>query len=243
MTGRIKTLAPVFVAAAAVLASGGVLAVASSASEPSATEDCYATGSPLHCYDGTTLVTATNTTNILLTVGGLTDTCTHSTAAFKPSAAGTGLKKINISPLPVFDNGSGAPCHDNAGGTDSTKTSGKWQIQEKDNDGTAGENAAEPNTGDKILIFVPIDGAVVTNSLGCTITVNPDSTLDPTDGYTKPFKVTGSYDDINTFKVKVSNIPVYVQGTTAACPDRNTAGVHATFSGSYKFNSNITDLS
>jgi hypothetical protein len=237
---RFKKLAILAAGGAAPLAFGAMFVTAS---EPSATEDCYATGSPLHCYNGTTLVTATNITNLVFTVGGLTDTCTHSTAAFKPSASGTGLKKITLPSPPVFDNGGGAACTDNAGGTDHTATKGKWQTQEKDSDGTAGENATEPNTGDKILVFVPIDGAVVTNSLGCTITVNPDSTLDPGDGYTKPFKVTATYDDKNIFKVKLSNLPVYVQGTTAACPDRNTAGIHATFTGNYQFNSNITDLS
>jgi hypothetical protein len=227
-------------AVAAVLGSGLTFAAASSASEPSSTEDCYAHGSPLVCYDGSTTVTATNITNLVFTVGGLTDTCTHSSSSGKPPAAG--LKKTNATP-PVFDNGGGAPCTDNAGGTDTTHTSGKWQTQGKDTDGSAGENATEPNTGDKVLIFVPIDGAVVTNSLGCTITVNPDSTLDPTDGYTKPFKVTATYDDKSIFKVKLSNLPVYVQGTTAACPDRNTAGIHATFTGNYQYSMQVTDKS
>jgi hypothetical protein len=178
----------------------------------------------------------------VFTVGGLTDTCTHSTASFKPSAAGTGLKKVNISPLPVFNDGTGQPCTDNTGQTDTTSTSGKWQAQEKDSDGSAGENATEPNTGDKILIFVPLDGAVVHNSAGCVITVNPDNTLDPQDNYTKPFKVTASYDDKSIFKVHVTNIPVYVQGPPV-CPETNTPGVHATFAGNYQFNMQLTDAS
>jgi hypothetical protein len=83
---------------------------------------------------------------------------------------------------------------------------------------------------------------VVTNSLGCTITVNPDASLDPTDGYKTPEPVSASYDDISVFKVKVSNIRVFVQGP-ASCPDAGQSGVHASFTGNYQFSSQVTDAS
>src|SRR5438105_12966766 len=89
MTGRTKRIVAIVGAVAASVGTGLVFV---SASEPSATEDCYATGSPLHCYNGTTPVTAQSITNLVFTVGGLTDTCTNSSATGKPPAAG--LKPI-----------------------------------------------------------------------------------------------------------------------------------------------------
>jgi hypothetical protein len=239
MSDRIKKAGAIVGTLGAAFASGVVFASSSSATEPSAIEDCYAHGSPLVCYDGATTVTANSITNLVFTVGGLTDTCTHSSSTGKPPSQGLG--KVNATP-PVFDDGGGAPCTDNTGQTDTTTTKGKWQTQGKDNDGSAGENATEPNSGDKVKIFVPIDGAVVHNSAGCVITVNPDSTLDPQDNYTKPFVVTAAYDDKSIFKVHVTNIPVYVQGPPV-CPETNTAGVHATFSGNYQYSSQVTDKS
>src|SRR5947209_19546626 len=136
MTGRTKRMVAIVGAVAASVGTGLVLV---SAAEPSATEDCYATGSPLHCYNGTTAVTFNSTTNLIFTVGGLTTTCTVSNASGKPPAAG--LKAINAS-NPVFSDAGATPCTDNAGGSDTTVTSSvhsKWQIKGVDKaDGTAG---------------------------------------------------------------------------------------------------------
>ena len=73
------------------------------------------------------------------------------------------------------------------------------------------------------------------------------SSFTPPDNYTKPFHVNASYDDKNIFKVKVTNIPVFVQSTVnppnPLCPDVGQSGIHATFTGNYQFSSNVTDLS
>jgi hypothetical protein len=233
---RFKKLAIIGVGVVAPIAFGGGFQLSHTAA--SDTDDYYSTNGSTH-YNGSTTVGVQSITDLVFTVGGLTDTCTNSTSSIVPPASGLG--KVNAT-APTFNDGPGNPCTDNAHGTDTTATSGKWQFKEADKDGTAGENASEPNTGDKLTIYVPIDGAVVTNSLGCTITVNPDASLDPTDGYKTPEPVSASYDDVHIFKVKVSNIRVFVQGP-ASCPDAGASGVHASFTGNYQLSMQVTDAS
>ena len=171
-----------------------------------------------------TQVTGTSHQTVF-SVGPITVTCTNSVAGGKTPALG--IKPFAIKPLPVFNDGSSsAPCTDTVGATDTTTTSGAWKIQLKDapND----ETQTEPNSGDKLIVTVPIGGAVVNNSFGCVITVAP----------TAAFKVIGTYDDHNTFTVNISNLPIKVTGPAGVCPLSSTT---STFSGTYVFTPGVSD--
>jgi hypothetical protein len=158
--------------------------------------------------------------------------CTRSLAGGKTPA--TGIKPFKISPLPVFDDGSGTqPCKDSLGGTDKSvanSTHGTWTIGLVDapND----ETQTEPNSGDKLTVSVPGGGVILTNSLGCTITVNP-----AVGGVFKAFKVTGTYDDHSKFTVATTNLPVTTTGGSCPLP----ASTVSTFSAIYTFSPGISD--
>jgi hypothetical protein len=158
--------------------------------------------------------------------------CTRSIAGGKTPA--TGSKPFKISPLPVFDDGSGTkPCTDSLGGTDTSvanSTHGTWTIGLVDapND----ETKTEPNAGDKLTVSVPGAGVIVTNSLGCTITVNP-----PVGGVFKAFKVTGAYDDHSKFTVSITNLPVTTTGGSCPLP----ASTISTFNAIYTFTPGVSD--
>ncbi len=176
---------------------------------------------------GTTVKgTSTKTTfSVPATSPVITVTCTHSSAGGKTPA--TGLGAFTISPRPVFNDGKGKPCTDNLGGTETTTTSGTWKIQEIDAAGD--ESQSEPNSGDKLQVTVPKGGAVVHTSEGCTITVAPNGA----------FKVPGSYNDVNTFVVSISNLPIKVTGG-AICP---TTATTSSFNGTYTFSPHVGDAS
>ena len=152
-----------------------------------------------------------------------------------PGGPGDGddFKPIKISPLPTFDNGGGAPCTDSLGGTDtsvSNNTHGTWTLTfvHVAND----ESATEPNGGDKMTVSVPGGGVIVTNTLGCTITVNP-----AVGGVYKPFKVSGVYDDHSKFTAKTTNLPVATTGGSCPLP----ASTVTTFNAIYTFAPGVSD--
>jgi hypothetical protein len=151
--------------------------------------------------------------------GGILVTCTHSTAGGKTPA--TGLKAFAIAPLPTFNDGaSGAPCTDSFGFTDFTTTSGAWKLAFLDAAGD--ETQTEPNSGDRLEVIIPKAGAVVTVKNGistvCTITVAPAAS----------FKVIGTYNDVNTFTVAITNLPVSITGGII-CPTATKASFNATY--------------
>ena len=181
-----------------------------------------------HYSPAATQVTGTSHKTVFTVANGaIIVTCTNSVAGGKTPA--TGLGAFPIKPLPVFNDGtSSAPCTDNISGTDTTTTSGAWKIGFKD--ASLDETKSEPNaTGDKLVVTVPIAGAVVHNSFGCTITVAP----------TAPFKVTGTYNDAGTFTVNISNLPIKVTGGVA-CP---TSATTSSFQGTYTFSPVVSDAS
>lgn len=158
--------------------------------------------------------------------GPITVTCTNSVAGGKTPA--TGLKAFNLKPLPVFNDGTGQPCTDSLGFTDTTVTSGKWTIGFID---AANDEAGnEPNSGDKLVVTVPQAGAKVTNTGGCVITVAPGG----------PFQVVGTYDDVNKFTVSISNLPISVTGPGGVCP---LTAKKSSFNGTYTFTPGVTDAS
>lgn len=218
-----KLVAVVGMAAAAALTFGAVGAHTASAASAKATD------SDDHYNPANTVVNG-HSSSTVFTVGPITVTCTNSNAGGKTPAKG--LKAFNLSPLPTFNDGSAsAPCTDTVGGSDTTttnNTNGKWKIGFKDaaND----ESQTEPNSGDKLVVTVPKAGAIVNNSLGCTITVAPNGA----------FKVTGSYDDVNTFTVNITNLPIKVTGPTGVCPLSSTT---SSFKGTYTFTPGVSDAS
>jgi hypothetical protein len=152
-----------------------------------------------------------------------------------PGGPGDGddFKPIKITPLPTFDNGGGAPCTDSLGGSDtsvSNSTHGVWTLTFKD--AATDETAAEPGGGDKMIVSVPGAGVIVTNTLGCTITVNP-----AVNGVFKAFKVTGAYDDHSKYTVAIANLPVTTTGGSCPLPAATTS----TFNAIYNFTPGVSD--
>jgi hypothetical protein len=226
MTSRKHKLgALVGLAAAAALTFGAVGVHMASASAPKASSDTD------DSYNPANTTVSGHATNTVFTAGPITVTCTNSVAGGKTPKATAHLKAFNLKPLPVFNDGTGQPCTDNLGFTDTTNTNntnGKWKIQFIDapND----ENGTEPNSGDKLSVTVPKAGAIVTNSAGCTITVAP----------TAAFKVVGAYDDVNKFTVAITNLPIHVTGPGGVCPlSTNVAHFNAT----YTFTPGVSDSS
>ena len=179
-----------------------------------------------HYTPAATQVTGHSTMTVF-SVGPITVTCTNSVAGGKTPA--TGLGGFAIKPLPVFNDGSStAPCTDNLGFKDTTTTSGAWKIGFKD--ASLDETKTEPNaTGDSLIVTVPMAGAVVHNTAGCTITVAPNGA----------FKVPGTYNDAGTFSVNIKNLPIKVTGG-GVCPVSATT---STFTGKYTFTPVVVDAS
>jgi hypothetical protein len=152
-----------------------------------------------------------------------------------PGGPGDGddFKPIIINPLPTFTDAGGAPCTDSLGGSDTSvanKTHGAWKLTFKD--AATDESATEPNGGDKMTVTVPGAGVIVTNTLGCTITVNP-----PVNGVFKNFIVKGTYDDINKFTVAITGLPVTTTGGSCPLPAATTS----TFNAIYTFSPGVSD--
>jgi hypothetical protein len=210
-------------AAAALAAMALGAAVASAGPLATDTDDHY---NPI-----STQVTGTSTSTVFA-AGGVTVTCTHSIAGGKTPAKGLGAFKINP-PVQFNDGSPTARCTDSLGFTDVTTVSGTWKLKFIDLPGES-ETATEPNSGDKLEVIIPIGGAVVSvmnaNSLVCTITVAP----------TKAFKVIGTYDDVHTFTVAITNLPITVTGSSLFCP---LSATKSTFNATYSFTPGFGDAS
>jgi hypothetical protein len=160
------------------------------------------------------------------------------TPAYDPASPGgpgdgDDFKPITISPLPTFDDGAGVPCTDSLGGNDtsvSNNTHGAWKLSFKD--AATDESATEPNGGDQMIVTLPSGGVIVTNTLGCTITVNP-----AVNGVFKTFKVTGAYDDVSKYTVAITNLPISTTG--GSCPLPATA--MSSFFSTYTFSPGVSD--
>ena len=181
-----------------------------------------------HWNPGNTVVAGNAITNTVFSAGGITVTCTHSTAGGKTPA--TGFKPFVITPKPTFDNGGGAPCTDSFGFKDYTTTSGTWKLGFLD---AAGDEAqSEPNAGDRLDVIVPKAGAVVLvkngSSTVCTITVGPTGSQ----------KVIGAYNDANQFVVNVTNLKISITGGII-CP----SSTQASFKATYQFTPGFSDAS
>lgn len=262
MYGRTRKLGTIVAAAATAalaLSAVGAHHVSSApavTSEPSPTDDFYKPASTV--VTGTASVALTTAqcgghappagTVTCFSIPGtspvITVFCSHSVAggktpAYDPATAGgpgdgDDAKAFAINPLPVFNDGSSSqPCTDSLNGTDTSlanNTHGTWKIGLKD--AASDESSTEPNTGDKLVVSVPGAGVIVTNSLGCTITVNP-----PVSGVYKVFKVTGAYDDVSKFTVSITNLPVSTSGGSCPLPANTTS----TFNAIYTFSPGVTD--
>jgi hypothetical protein len=231
------------VSVAVLLATAGVRASASTTDS----DDFYLVCNPTCAAStGGTHVTAKNVTNTVFTVpptGGITVTCTRSTAGGTPPAKSAGLAAFPVKPLPTFNDGKTStgtvkPCTDNLGGTETSttnNTNGKWKIGTVDasNDETSAEpTTCTSTTCDHLKIVIPKAGAIVTTSQGCTITVAPSAA----------FTVTGTYTDgaggVYHLTINVSNLPISVSGVTT-CP--SLGATTASFTGTYTFGPGVRD--
>ena len=223
MTGKKSKIGAMVVAAAASLTLG--VGVAHSAHASGSTP--FSTDTDDNLTPASTAVTGTSHKTVFsVAAGAIVVTCTLSKA--KATTPATGLGPVNLTSPPTFTDGGNppAPCTDNLGATDTTATSGTWTL--KFVDAPNDETGTEPNaTGDKMQIVVPQGGAVVTNSLGCTITVAPNG----------PFTVTGKYDDTSKLHVSITNLPISVAGGPQ-CPTNATT---STFQGTYTFSPGVHD--
>lgn len=165
-----------------------------------------------------TNVTATNTTNIVfkIIINNVPVTVTCKNSSISGTTPASGLGPFNIS-NPSFTN-----CTDSLGGTDTvttTSVNGSWQLTFLDvaND----ETQTEPNSGDRLQITIPKAGAKFTLSSfsSCVVTVSGT--------------IAGAYNDVNTLSFNGVSIPVQASGCTAT----------ATMTGTYKFISNLDDVS
>jgi hypothetical protein len=97
-------------------------------------------------------------------------------------------------------------CADSLGGRDIYTTSGVWHVTFHDaaNDETT-EPPAGPNSGDRLVITVPIKGMTVVSNIDptCKITVAP----------TSPAPIVGAYNDFNTLTITNAPVPVTYSAT------------------------------
>jgi hypothetical protein len=127
--------------------------------------------------------------------------------------------------LPTFSDGSGKPCTDNLGFTDSYTSStlhGAWTVTEKDftYSGYGDEGLTEPNaTGDRLVIGLPRAGLTDTNSWGCGITFAP----------TGASTISGAYNDAGMLVVRGAKVPVSVSGPTFCGPASQTVTVTVSY--------------
>ena len=218
MAGRIRRSGTLAALAGATVALSAGLPAAASTSD---SDDSLTPAS--------TVITATSTQTVATTPSGMSLTCTNSTTSGRTPA--TALGAIKVSP-PVFNDGyntSGAPkpCTDSAGGTDVITTGGTWKVKFLDK--KSDENTAEPGAGDRIKLVIPQGGAVDHNSFGCVVTLAPSGA----------FALKGTYDDVNTLSINVSNVPVSVSGPSLCTPGSATGS----FSAVYTFSPGVSDLS
>jgi hypothetical protein len=170
-----------------------------------------------HIVPASTTVSGKSTSTVFI-AGGITVTCTNSVAGGKTPADGLSFA---IKPLPSFNDGtSTAPCTDSFGGTDMTATSGKWSLK-----------FINPTELD---IVVPKDGAVVTNSIGCKITLAPAKAYD--------VKAPNDYDGISKLTLNIptkGGLPITITGGLQ-CP---VTAKTASFSAVYTFTPGMAEVS
>jgi hypothetical protein len=166
-----------------------------------------------HIAPASTKVSGKSTSTVFA-AGGITVTCTNSVAGGTTPANGLSFP---IKPLPTFNDGTGSPCTDSFGGTDNTKTKGTWTLK-----------FINPT---ELEIVVAKAGAVVTNSLGCTITVAPTAAYD--------VKAAGNYDGVSKLTVKITTLPIKVTGGLQ-CP---TTATKASFTATYTFTPGMAEVS
>jgi hypothetical protein len=147
------------------------------------------------------------------TIGAITITVTCT----KSSLTGTTPAK-GLGPFPVGSPSFGG-CTDTLGGTDTFKPSGSWKLRFVDapND----ETSTEPNSGDRLSLTIPKDGAKVTTSAdpGCTVTVAPSAAV----------TVTGSYNDVKTLKFTSAKVPISIAGASCLVTGSGTSALSATY--------------
>ena len=131
------------------------------------------------------VVTTSNVSPLVINVmtnvfGNFTTTCTGVSATFTVPA--TGLKGVltNVGGQPIQFSG----CTDSLGGNDTVASTGKWTLTLKDVVPES-ETAKEPNSGDKLVLKAPIDGATLSSSIdpSCVLTLNPVALSKLTMGY------------------------------------------------------------
>jgi hypothetical protein len=170
-----------------------------------------------HIVPASTTVSGKSTSTVF-SAGGIIVTCTNSVAGGKTPADGLSFA---IKPLPSFNDGtSTAPCTDSFGGTDTTVTTGKWSLK-----------FLNPT---ELEIVVPKAGAVVTNSLGCKITLAPSKAYD--------VKAPGDYDGVSKLTLNIptaGGLPVTVTGGLQ-CP---VTAKTASFKAVYTFTPGMADVS
>ena len=137
------------------------------------------------------VVTTSNTSPLVINVvtnvfGSFTTTCTGVSATFTVPATGLKGTLTNVGGQPIQFTG----CTDSLGGNDTVASTGKWTLTLKDalND----ETQKEPNTGDKLVLKAPINGASLSSSIdpSCVLTLNPVAISKLTMGYNDKGKAT-----------------------------------------------------
>ena len=163
-----------------------------------------ATAAPLvtkpHIVPPSTVVAGTSTSTVFA-AGAIIVTCTTSKAGGKTPKSGV---KFTISPKPTFSDGAG-PCTDSLGFTDTTVTSGTWSLK-----------FVKPS---ELEVVVPIAGAVVHNTAGCTITLAPTAAVN----------ITGAYDGVSKFTINATGLPIKITGSPLICPSSTKATFKATY--------------
>jgi hypothetical protein len=185
-----------------------------------------------------TLVTTTSTkTNFVAQVGPatVTSTCTHASTSGRTPAHGLVMAVKAMS----FNDGSGRRCTDSLGahdGADIYTTSGVWHVTFLDaaNDETT-EPPAGPNSGDRLVVTVPIKGMTIVTSFDptCVVTVAP----------TAPAHMLGAYNDANTLTITKAPVPITLTSTgTPGCPGGNKNET-AKFTATYVLTPGVHDAS
>ncbi|HEX8646212.1 MAG TPA: hypothetical protein VF715_04885 [Thermoleophilaceae bacterium] len=207
------------------LAIGAALMTAAMAAGPAAAQSTTIT--PAGDYSKASL--QSGTTASFSIAGFLTTTCNQSVSQ-PTSPLGTNTKnKIPAAPgnhnnngpvtipvnPPTFTNNGGA-CPTNIGATTTTTTSGSWTL--------SGQNGS-PITG---YLTVPRNGAVVSTSNGCTITIAPSAAVNVNGTWTN-----GSGSTPSRLTITNQPIPVSVSGGFGCF------GSSASFSATY----DVTDVS
>jgi hypothetical protein len=186
---------------------------------PNAAEDAVDT---FNVASGTAVagMTANVVISVPSTVPSMVVTCTASSFAGK-----TGTKLTFGIGLPTFTDGSGKPCTDNLGFTDtfqSNSTNGAWLLMEKDftNAGVGDEGLAEPNaTGDRLVIRIPKGGLTDTNNWPCSFTFAPAGAV----------MIGGAYNDRGTLTIKGAKLAATVSGPGFCGPASQTVMVTVTY--------------